>query len=145
MPAKRVQRPTGSSLIRNELGEKQCLRCAAWKPTTDFYSNPTTVDRLASYCKLCHNLFSRCRRKGISPEQYSAMVTAQSGVCGVCGVTPPDSAFVIDHDHSCCSGSTACGQCVRGLLCAPCNFGLGSFLDNPNRLDAAAAYLRGWR
>lgn len=68
-------------------------------------------------------------------------------VCGICGVEPVGGAVHVDHDHGCCDFTASrtkptCGNCVRGILCRRCNMGLGLFRDNPEFLEAAAAYLR---
>ena len=83
--------------------------------------------------------YNRQYHYGISPEQYEAMMTAQGGVCAICrrpewkgkGNRPHT-----DHDH-------VTGQ-FRGILCGPCNNGLGMFGDDPARLRAAITYLEAW-
>jgi hypothetical protein len=60
---------------------------------------------------------------------------SQDGRCAICRRRFDGGSFVVDHCHK--RGH------VRGLLCYPCNSGLGMFKDNPNRLVAAANYLAG--
>lgn len=88
----------------------------------------------------------RFKRHGFSRDQFISLLVQQGGRCAICRTDQPGGRFNvwhIDHDHACCSGSKgSCGRCVRGLLCAPCNIGLGSFRDNPENLEAAADYLR---
>ena len=67
----------------------------------------------------------------MTPEEHEALIEAQGGVCAICRDAPPEH---IDHDHD--SGA------IRGVLCGPCNMGLGLFKDDPTRLGAAIAYLR---
>ncbi len=68
----------------------------------------------------------------ITVEQYAALLAYQSGACVGCGTTEraAGKALVVDHDHDCCPypaeagyALRACGKCVRGLLCGPCNLG----------------------
>jgi hypothetical protein len=47
----------------------------------------------------------------------------------------------IDHDHSCCSTLPACGNCVRGWLCAGCNKALGLLSDNEEKIKGLLIYL----
>ena len=78
-------------------------------------------------------------------EEGSRLYNEQGGKCALCGdsLGPRDSAGLVprlaqlDHDHH-------SGQ-IRGVLCGPCNRGLGLFDDNPGRLRAAAAYLEKWK
>lgn len=58
--------------------------------------------------------------------------------CEVCGST---ERLHVDHDHSCCLAPPTCGECVRGRLCADCNWVLGRVNDNPYRLQELADYL----
>lgn len=82
---------------------------------------------------------------GITLEAYTERLVSQGNKCAICGATEPGRGkrvFSVDHDHRCCPGKITCGKCIRGLLCCSCNDGLGRFMDNPNFLIAAAAYLR---
>ncbi|MET7939618.1 endonuclease VII domain-containing protein [Streptomyces sp. NPDC005302] len=83
------------------------------------------------------------RQYGITVEQYDDMLDAQHGVCAVCGAADPaGKELAVDHDHACCpEPAKSCGKCVRGLLCWPCNVGIGHLRDDPKILTAAAAYL----
>lgn len=64
------------------------------------------------------------RLYGVTKEQLGQTC------CQICGGT---QRLSIDHDHN-------TGQ-VRGLLCSPCNTGLGGFKDNPLSLLKAIEYL----
>ena len=76
------------------------------------------------------------RKYGLSREDYTALLLAQNGCCAICGSSSPkgpQGTFLVDHDHG--------TNTVRGLLCHPCNVGLGFFQDTPETLTKAAAYL----
>ena len=79
-------------------------------------------------------------RYGITPEDYDTMFAEQSGGCAICGSVAPGGrqgveVFNVDHCHE-------TGR-VRGLLCTPCNRGIGLLGDSRAALLAAAAYLEG--
>lgn len=82
-----------------------------------------------------HDYFLRYRY-GITKAQYDEMLAQQGGLCAICGRDEPggrDKVWNVDHCHN--------SSQVRGLLCGPCNRGLGQFRDNPELLRAAAKYL----
>jgi hypothetical protein len=128
-----------------------------------------TYETIGGYrCRDCRNAYYRERRqqmtpeekraaghkshgRPLSPEEFAAKVGAQGGGCAICGDMPPDkvagrprkdgtrsttSGLEYDHDHETGAG--------RGLLCHSCNVMLGWARDLPERLEAAAAYLREW-
>lgn len=77
-------------------------------------------------------------RYGLTIERYNEMLEQQGYKCLICNVLHEDKKgkrLVIDHNHE--TDITD----VRGLICSPCNLGLGIFKDNPDYLKAAAAYL----
>ena len=76
----------------------------------------------------------------ISLEEYQQKVAEQGGLCAICGresltkgKTGRVYTLAVDHEHG-------TGR-VRGLLCGPCNQGLGSFGEDVSRLKAAIKYL----
>jgi hypothetical protein len=75
----------------------------------------------------------RCSQKGIATDLYLMMLWNQEGKCP-CGRDLETSH--IDHDHRCCPGRTACGKCVRGLLCNRCNLLLGMVESEPHLIPA---------
>lgn len=125
-----------------EAAKQPCPQCGADIPD----------DRRAgsTYCSLeCkkHAQDARWRKRspgynrqylyGLSPERFEALMAEQGNACAICRSTEwpgkhPGTPHV-DHDHQ-------TGE-VRGLLCGPCNTGLGQFGDDPARLRAAIEYL----
>ena len=77
---------------------------------------------------------------GIDQETHDYLKQRADGHCEACGVESSD--LVLDHDHTCCTGRTACGGCIRGFLCRPCNLALGYVKDDIHRLDQLVSYLR---
>ena len=61
------------------------------------------------------------------------MLDQQKGKCAICN-QEMEKPYV-DHCHN--------TKKIRGLLCVNCNFGLGSFKDNPKLLMKAIKYLGG--
>jgi hypothetical protein len=75
-------------------------------------------------------------RYGISLIQMRQMLEDQGGRCAICGTTEPKGRWNnwhVDHNHVTSK--------VRGILCGPCNVGLGTFCDNADILRKAADYL----
>jgi hypothetical protein len=54
-------------------------------------------------------------------------------LCAICRQPSVGQRLSIDHCHE--------TGIVRGLLCSPCNLGLGSFRDSVERLESAIRYL----
>lgn len=106
---------------------------------------PAEKQRSARYCsEACRKAHAgpmirrRCMLKtnyGLTLEQYDALLDSQGGVCALCGGDDPGVKGVWHVDH--CHDSLA----VRGLLCSPCNTGLGQFKDRPDVLRRAADYV----
>ena len=144
---------------------KHCKSCGLTLPVTQFHNQRDKKDGKRSQCKVCtnkrnlakyhscdttrrsHRIASRkhslLKNYGITPEEYDTMLLDQNGKCVICSsdkpwgfVAEPKRArefFCVDHCHT-------TGR-VRGLLCHPCNTGLGSFSDDTNVMANAIAYL----
>lgn len=76
------------------------------------------------------------KKYGITHDDYERLLKEQDGGCAICGTKDPrqrSEHFHIDHDHA--------TGIVRGLLCSPCNQGLGYFQENVAVMARAIAYL----
>ena len=132
---------------------KTCTKCDQTKELSEFYKNKNYKDGHKNECKDCTAEYNRQRyqtaevkdamrdsafkiKYGISLQDYNLMYEQQNGSCKICGSTDPQRGnkhFMVDHDHT--TGK------VRGLLCAPCNMGLGLLGDNISTLQNAINYL----
>lgn len=68
--------------------------------------------------------------------KFNELKSLQNNCCAICGTNKPygrTNEFVVDHCHE--TGK------VRGLLCHPCNSGIGMFKDNASLLEKAISYL----
>lgn len=82
------------------------------------------------------------KKYGLTLEDVGQLYKKQRGRCAICRsslkLIIPDRrglpGFCIDHDHD--TGK------VRGILCNPCNWGLGQFKDDPFILGSAFRYLK---
>lgn len=112
-------------------------------------------------CHRCHQierkrvrLASKVRnvagRYGLTAQQYDALYEAQGGVCALCrratgaGTHRGARRLAVDHDHSCPEdhpSNQGCTQCVRGLVCGPCNDALATFRDDPETFFRGGLYL----
>lgn len=132
-----------------------CSREKKHRPLADFGWD-TTRDQPKRLCLFCtaavqraslddtanggarrarHNRKVMLAKWGITDEQYQHLFDAQGHRCAICGAERRDHRnLAIDHDHV--TGA------FRGLLCQDCNLGIGQLADDPDRLEAAARYLR---
>jgi hypothetical protein len=118
---------------------KICPRCKEKKEITKFYviKSGRQTGQPSSYCKNCVREYDkdyikinkvniRARvakyRYGITEEEYDNLPIE----CAICFST---NNLHIDHDH-------ITGR-YRGVLCGPCNRGLGIFRDNIELLKNA--------
>jgi hypothetical protein len=72
---------------------------------------------------------------GISAENYAEIFEEQGNGCAICSKEQGVPYHPVDHDHG-------TGE-VRGILCTPCNTGLGMFQDDIKLLLKAKDYLDG--
>lgn len=86
----------------------------------------------------------------ITAEEYSRILAVQGGSCFICvRAKGARRSLSVDHDHAQAlrdghEADKGCPQCVRGLLCQPCNKMLGHLRDDPEAFERAADYLRNW-
>lgn len=118
-----------------------CARCGEVIPddrrrgSTTYCSSQCKNNAAQDRWRVRSSAYNRKTKYGVTSDQFETLRTAQGDRCAICrgewrgkGGQPH-----VDHDHT--TGA------VRGLLCGPCNNGLGMFRDDPALLRAAADYL----
>lgn len=125
-----------------------CVDCAAQGlPLTRKATRPGP--RCATHKRQARNKASDARWAShilatytLSVEEYWALYGAQGGRCALCQrASGTTRRLSVDHDHLCCKGRTSCGNCVRGLLCRPCNTLLGRARDAVEFFQRCINYL----
>lgn len=118
-------------------GQKFCARCKTVQPTESFGAR--SDGHWHTHCSTCRPRVTAERRVvsryNISAQRWRELCEAGCAVCG------SRDRLCVDHDHSCCPGGTSCGECVRGVLCTPCNTAEGMLGSDPDRVLALAAYI----
>jgi len=114
-----------------------CSRCCRDLPFSSYPVDKRYTLGYNTTCWECHTL----RQYGITVLDYYAMYEEQAGRCRLCGLErtgsrPDRRPLDVDHNHT--TGK------VRGLLCGPCNRGLGFFGDSIEGLQRAIDYLKEW-
>jgi hypothetical protein len=81
------------------------------------------------------NSWKQAGIKNMTYEKYLIMQQEQNNCCAICGVHRTFFKRELDVDHNHETGE------VRGLLCTPCNSGIGKLKDSINMLEKAIKYL----
>lgn len=126
--------------------EKRCTACGQRKPLSEFSVKSNLPGGYNTRCRDCVNKVETFRRWGTT---YDALQEIYGAVCNICGreevAKDPRTGRVmrlaIDHDHRCCDSQSGCVKCIRGLLCAACNYKLGVMEARPEWFHNAQSYL----
>lgn len=101
-------------------------------------------------CEIGQTARGLCQKHVLTIYKYNVtpewLIESWRMGCSICGSA--EGGYHVDHDHSCCPSNSrmtnsqrSCGECVRGLLCSGCNWGLGQFKDDIQILKSAISYL----
>lgn len=149
----------------------RCSKCFSEKSSSMFEPDKRKKNGFHSHCKLCRSKYRKAlyhsdpeKQKaysaawkirnreraraiarsshlrvnfGMSVSDYEALYKSQHGRCVICSAHGSMwNGLVVDHNHF--TGA------VRGLLCHPCNKGIGQMRDDPVIVAAALKYLVSW-
>src|SRR5260370_22694006 len=77
---------------------------------------------------------NRKRKYGISEQEYQKLLKSQKSKCAICSSSLKIQQPALDHCHK--------THKIRGILCHPCNLGIGFLKDNILLLKSALKYLQ---
>ena len=138
-------------ILDKEIKMKICTKCKQEKPESEYNARKGVKGGYHRQCKKCIGDMEKENRKlhkdtiiestlmkkyGITTDDYNRMFADQNGCCKICGIhqSELDRRLNVDHNHV--------TNRVRGLLCMPCNLGIGNFNDNIALLEGAIDYLK---
>jgi hypothetical protein len=149
----KIMRPLVGTLLqtRREASasatHRVCRNCGINKPLGEFHRAHKGLYGRKAICSTCTGAKRTDRRRhqlkskyGITPADYERLLEQQGGCCAICGSHDSygkTNRLAVDHDHE-------TGE-VRALLCNKCNPAIGLMDDDPERLEAAASYLRAFK
>ena len=129
---------------------KNCPKCGAQKPLSEFHKNKSSKDKLSRTCAKCATEQSKIwykknpdvkrnanllREYGITLAQLESMKIEQNNKCAICSKTFKNSVDTcVDHCHT--------TKKVRGLLCNHCNRAIGLFKESASSIESALLYLK---
>lgn len=105
-----------------------CRKCMSANTLAWKRANPDSVKAT----RRMYRRAERCKKYGLTEDEFLFMETAQQGLCRVCQEFAGGDLH-IDHNHE-------TGE-VRGLLCSNCNTAIGLMHENPKILFRAIQYL----
>ncbi len=123
---------------KTQTGGKECSSCGEHKSFEEFGLRMSRgKESWRGVCKDCRYEVNRNNRYiklfGITTDGYNELFAEQEGKCGICGNHDLEKHLCVDHDHD-------TGE-VRGLLCQPCNLGLGKLGDNIEAIENTLRFL----
>ena len=141
-------------LSAKRIANNELIKCTKCKQEYNHENYlPSELKRKTAMCSTCLNVraldyqnrVSISRKFKLTRLEYNALHDKQNGLCAICNLpeTIIDRGKVrnlsADHCHKIFdeTGETV----IRGLLCFPCNAGIGNFKDSPYLLRKAADYL----
>ena len=136
--------------------DKHCRTCDRTLPAEMFHRMSSAPDGRQYKCKDCTAAWGRSRPKrppasreqystywrrhlartyGMTPEQYDELLIGQAGRCAICRApVTANRRLLVDHCHRTAK--------IRGLLCGPCNTGIGQLRDDTETVRQAYLYLK---
>lgn len=142
--------PLGNPRVRTD--PQKCTSCCHIKPLSEFSVTKHTMLPMLRCLECVAKKHSDSGRRhhlrtyyGISLEDWLIIYKDQNALCAICDSSLPSidefdvpckrtyRKWATDHCHK--TGK------IRGILCRPCNWGLGNFRDSPDIAKRAAAYL----
>jgi hypothetical protein len=141
---------------------KECTKCLETKELDEYYAHKHYKDGKTPVCRSCtsdaravaYQNGGREQKRasllkawfGMTVEQYDALYDKQNQRCACCGKLHEAGTkrMAVDHVHDMVDGKDMNKgniEAVRGLLCSPCNTGIGSLGDTVEGLQRGIDYL----